>query len=111
MSSTRRHDLADRAAATDESQTFKKPFQTVDRPPVTERDIHEQYIQDPPHNEGLSHVAVDHRGRGLKEGAQEETDPKQDGVLGDQPVGKELKQSALETLTTESSVHPHNPSS
>ena len=49
MSSTRRHDIVDRANLTDESQTFKKAHQTVDRPPVTERDIHEQYMQDPPH--------------------------------------------------------------
>ena len=49
MSSTRRYDTVDRASLTDESQTFKKAHQTVDRPPVTERDIHEQYMQDPPH--------------------------------------------------------------
>lgn len=48
MSTARRHDLTDHANITDESQTFKKAFQTVDRPPVTERDIHEQYMQDPP---------------------------------------------------------------
>ena len=48
MSSIRRQDLVDNTGKTDESQTFKKAHQTVDRPPVTERDIHEQYMQDPP---------------------------------------------------------------
>ncbi|KAI8994219.1 hypothetical protein BD414DRAFT_481791 [Trametes punicea] len=110
MSSIRRHDLADRANLTDEATTFKKSYQTVDRPPVTERDIHEQYMQDPPHNMP-SEPNTDRKARGLKEGAQEETDPKQDGVLGDEAVGKVQKSTALETLATESSVHPGNPSS
>ncbi|KAL7280104.1 hypothetical protein PYCCODRAFT_1456266 [Trametes coccinea BRFM310] len=110
MSSIRRNDLADRANVTDESNTFKKPYQTVDRPPVTERDIHEQYMQDPPHNMPIE-PSTDRKARGLKEGAKEETDPKQDGVLGDEPVGKVQKSTALEDLTTESSIHPGNPSS
>ncbi|KAI0699920.1 hypothetical protein C8T65DRAFT_580726 [Cerioporus squamosus] len=110
MSSARRHDLVDRANVTDESQTFKKAYQTVDRPPVTERDIHEEYMQDPPHNLP-SEPNTDRKTRGQKEGAQEETDPKQDGVLGDANVGKQLRTSALQELATESSVHPGNPSS
>lgn len=48
MSTARRHDLVGHANNTDESQTFKKPFQTVDRPPVTGHDIHEDYMRDPP---------------------------------------------------------------
>ncbi|KAI0763590.1 hypothetical protein BD413DRAFT_483709 [Trametes elegans] len=108
----RRHDLAERSAnsKTDEAHTFKKAHQTVDRPQVTERDIHEEYIQDPPRNAPFE-PNTDRQTRGLKEGAREETDPKQDGVLGNQPTGKELKQSALESFTTESSIHPGNPSS
>ncbi|RPD62665.1 hypothetical protein L226DRAFT_610837 [Lentinus tigrinus ALCF2SS1-7] len=109
MSSTRRHDLINRANVTDESQAFKKAHQTVDRPPVTERDIHEQYMQDPPHNIPFE-PNTDRKTRGAKEGAQEETDPKQDGVLGDEPTGKLSRQSALEEMTTESSIHPGNPS-
>ncbi|KAH9851701.1 hypothetical protein C2E23DRAFT_732357 [Lenzites betulinus] len=111
MSSTRRHDLAERATMNDESATFKKAFQTVGRPAVTERDFHEEYIQDPPRNDQLEFVAIDNRTRGLKEGARaEETDLKQDGVLGNQPVGKESKESVLESVTTTSSVHPGNTS-
>ena len=45
---------------------------------------------------------------GAKEGAREETDPQQEGVLGDPGVGKPLKQSVLEEMTTEGSVHPNN---
>ncbi|KAL1950425.1 hypothetical protein VTO73DRAFT_5549 [Trametes versicolor] len=94
---------------TDEVNTFKKPFQTVDRPHVTERDIHEEYMQDPPHNEPFERKGGDYGGQGLKEGAREETDPKEDGILGDQATGKELKQSVLGSFAMESSVHPGNP--
>lgn len=45
----------------------------------------------------------------MKEGAREETDPKEDGILGDQATGKELKQSVLGSFAMESSVHPGNP--
>ena len=48
MSGIRRHDLTDRANVTDEAQTFKKPYQTVDRPPVTDHDINEEYLNDAP---------------------------------------------------------------
>ncbi|KAI0330482.1 hypothetical protein GY45DRAFT_745654 [Cubamyces sp. BRFM 1775] len=109
MSGIRGNDLANREK-TDEAATFKKAFQTVDRPPVTERDIHEQYMQDPPHNM-TPEPSTDRKTLGLKEGAREETDPKQDGILGDQSTGKILHQDALEDLTTGSSVHPGNPSS
>ncbi|EJF63511.1 hypothetical protein DICSQDRAFT_55428 [Dichomitus squalens LYAD-421 SS1] len=108
MSSTRRHDLADNANKTDESQTFKKPFQTVGRPPVTERDIHEQYMQDPPQNVPYE-PTTDRSTIGTKEGAREQADPQQQGVLGHPGVGKALKQDVLEEMTTEGSVHPHNP--
>lgn len=54
MSSTRRHDLAERATMNDDSATFKKAFQTVGRPAVTERDFHEEYMQDPPRVSCLS---------------------------------------------------------
>ncbi|KAI0667749.1 hypothetical protein C8Q78DRAFT_981669 [Trametes maxima] len=108
MSNIRRNDLTDRANVTDASSTFKKPFQIVGRPPVTERDIHEEYLQDPPDNQFYASI-TERNPRGLKEGAREETELKQEGVLGDQPVGKIEKESALETLTTQSSVHPGNP--
>ncbi|KAI0662152.1 hypothetical protein C8Q70DRAFT_629805 [Cubamyces menziesii] len=107
MTSIRGNDLANREK-TDEAATFKKAFQTVDRPPVTERDIHEQYMRDPPRNI-TPEPSADRKTLGLKEGAREETDPKQDGVLGNQPTGKMLQQDALEDLTTGSSVHPGNP--
>ncbi|RDX53557.1 hypothetical protein OH76DRAFT_1469993 [Lentinus brumalis] len=108
MSSEYRGDLG--ANVTDESRTFKKAYQTVDRPSVTERDIHEEYMRDPPHNQPTT-PNTDRKTPGKKEGAQEETDPKQDGVLGDVNIGKPSRTTALEELATESSVHPGNPSS
>ncbi|KAI0647833.1 hypothetical protein C8Q79DRAFT_952142 [Trametes meyenii] len=110
MSNIRSNDPADRANVTDASSTFKKTFQTVGRPPVTERDIHEEYLKDSLKNEPYA-PNTGWTTRDLKEGAREETGPKQDGVLGDQPVGKIEKESALEALTTQSSIHPGNPSS
>ena len=32
----------------DEARTFKKPFQTIGRPEVTEN-LNDQYVRDPPH--------------------------------------------------------------
>ncbi|OJT09425.1 hypothetical protein TRAPUB_14088 [Trametes pubescens] len=129
MSSSGRQKFADRTVMTDEANTFKKPFQTVDRPQVTERDIQEDYMQDPPRvspeagksysrradarvqNEPFERKGDDSRGRGqgLKEGVREETNPQDGGVLGDQATGKELKQSMLESFAVESSVHPGHP--
>ncbi|KAG2037840.1 hypothetical protein BDR03DRAFT_1091644 [Suillus americanus] len=38
---------------TDEAQTFKKPFQTVVRPPTTNHNIHDDYMKHPPENIAL----------------------------------------------------------
>ncbi|KAG1855779.1 hypothetical protein C8R48DRAFT_776150 [Suillus tomentosus] len=38
---------------TDEAMTFKKPFQTVVRPPTTNHNIHDDYIKHPPENVSL----------------------------------------------------------
>ncbi|KAI0712469.1 hypothetical protein C8Q76DRAFT_797317 [Earliella scabrosa] len=110
MSTARRHDLVGHANVTDEEQTYKKPFQTAGRPAVTGHDMQEDYMRDPPNNQPFE-LTSDRHTRGAKEGAQEETDPKQDGVLGNQDTGKQLKQNVLEEFTTESSVHSGNPSS
>lgn len=50
MSQVRRHDLrpADSDVARMEDNQFKKSFQTIGRPEVTERDIHEDYMKNPP---------------------------------------------------------------
>lgn len=48
MSSARRHDLAEEGRpVTDEDRKFQKPFQTVDKPPVTDN-LNDQYYRDPP---------------------------------------------------------------
>lgn len=43
--------------------------------------------------------------KGLKEGAYEETDPKQEGVLGDEPFGRLKKEATIGEMVQESSVH------
>lgn len=49
MSQVRRNDLRPDSdvTLTDDNQ-FKKSFQTVGKPPVTERDMHEDFMRDPP---------------------------------------------------------------
>lgn len=42
---------------------------------------------------------------GIKEGAREEIDPKQEGVLGDEPVGRVKKDAALGAVANENTVH------
>ncbi|PCH39936.1 hypothetical protein WOLCODRAFT_149987 [Wolfiporia cocos MD-104 SS10] len=102
-----RNDYSDvRSNATDD-QKFKKAYQVVDRPQATGRDIHEDYLRSPPRNQppeyGDTSVS---RHPGIKEGAREPVDPKRDGVLGDEAASKVTKQSELEAVTTQNSVHP-----
>ena len=130
MSSARRHDLAEEGRTiTDDTRVFKKPFQTVDRPQVTDHNINDEYMRNPPQVLYISsykekdcakstlaqNLPIETekaptqptRGvRGAKEGAYGDIDPKEDGVLGDLPVGKRTKESALEEIVTEASVHP-----
>lgn len=49
MSNIERNDLRPTAEVTDETLAFKKPYQTVGRPPVTQENINDQYMRDPPH--------------------------------------------------------------
>ncbi|KAH9949874.1 hypothetical protein B0H21DRAFT_72328 [Amylocystis lapponica] len=99
---TTRRDFSDRRS---NDQAFKKQYQVVGRPEVAERDIHEDYVKNPPNNQPTEPM-TDRRARGLKEGAREELDPKQEGVLGDEPIGKIAKQAELESMTQENAVHP-----
>ncbi|KIK45580.1 hypothetical protein CY34DRAFT_506940 [Suillus luteus UH-Slu-Lm8-n1] len=43
---------------TDEALTFKKPFQTVVRPPTTNHNIHDDYMKHPPEVRGRDIVRV-----------------------------------------------------
>ncbi|KAH8104733.1 hypothetical protein BXZ70DRAFT_922154 [Cristinia sonorae] len=105
MSSARRNDLAEQGRPiTDDTEVFKKPFQTVDKPAVTSDNINDQYYRDPPNNQPIGSTT----GRtswGPKEGAFEEIDPKQEGVLGDQAIGKQTKETALAETVSENTVH------
>jgi len=104
----RRAEDDDRNVVTNETQTFKKPYQEVNRPAVTDHDINDEYMRDPPNNLARddSVPTTDRKTRGLKEGAQEETDPKQEGVLGDEPTGRIKKDAVLGSVVNENSQHP-----
>ncbi|KAI1794941.1 hypothetical protein LXA43DRAFT_94785 [Ganoderma leucocontextum] len=112
MSHISRHDRHDELNRTDEALTFKKPYQIVNRPAVTEHDMHEEYLKHPPHNEP-SEPSSNQRSWGLKAGAREaeEAESRREDALGSPGRGKPLKEAILEEMTTESSVHPHNPAS
>jgi hypothetical protein len=61
MSARNQHELAklvikEGSNVTDEELTFKKPFQTVRRPPTTDHNIHDDYVKHPPHVRGLRFV-------------------------------------------------------
>ncbi|KAI0074124.1 hypothetical protein K474DRAFT_1602111 [Panus rudis PR-1116 ss-1] len=109
MSGARRNEFANPdVPVTDETNTFKKAYQTVGKPPVTDN-INDQYYRDPPHVNNSEVPTTNRKSRGAKEGAREETDPKQEGVLGDEASSKLQKSTMLEQMTNESSVHPNNP--
>lgn len=129
MSQVRRHDLGtgSDATVTDNTNTFKKDFQTIGRPQVTESDMHEEYMRNPPNasslpyamEQGLTYSAQnqpyepnnDRKHPGIKEGAWQYDPELQPGqkVLGDEGIGRVKKGQALQEQTEEGSVHPHNP--
>ncbi|PIL22774.1 hypothetical protein GSI_15468 [Ganoderma sinense ZZ0214-1] len=126
MSHISRHDRHDEMNRTDEALTFKKPYQIVNRPAVTEHDMHEQYLKHPPHPQILisgtfrmqnesSETAtnlhswdspVEERARKAREAESLRED-----ILGSPGRGKPLKETIMEEMATEDSVHPQNPAS
>ncbi|PSR76746.1 hypothetical protein PHLCEN_2v8231 [Hermanssonia centrifuga] len=91
---------------TDETNKFKKPYQTVGRPPVT-ANIHDEYMRNPPNNHPVS-PATDRRHPSVKEGAYEWETPRveQDqGYAGVEQTGKYTKDLALAESVQENSVH------
>jgi len=109
MTSLRRNDLAEQGApVTDETRTFKKQHQTVDRPPVTDHNINDEYMRDPPNNlaSGVGEPVADRNTWGVKEGAYEE-ESGEEGVLGDVASGRYKKEDVLREATEDSSVHPN----
>ncbi|KZT09271.1 uncharacterized protein LAESUDRAFT_723003 [Laetiporus sulphureus 93-53] len=80
-----------------DDQKFKKQYQVVDRPPVTDHDINEEYLRDPPNNEPAE-TTTDYKARGLKRGARK-VNTKQEDV-------RITKESALGTTANESSIYP-----
>ncbi|OCH88681.1 hypothetical protein OBBRIDRAFT_691303, partial [Obba rivulosa] len=88
----------------DNDRKFKKEYQTIGRPTVADHDINDEYVRRPPMNEPTG-PTTDRKVPGLKEGAREITDPKVEGVLGDQPIGKLLPDIARAGLIQENTVH------
>ncbi|KAJ8595240.1 hypothetical protein M405DRAFT_857470 [Rhizopogon salebrosus TDB-379] len=87
----------------DEELTFKKPFQTVGRPPTTDHNIHEDYLKHPPHNTPSPNATTPGK-PGKKERAYE-LKPKQAEVLGNAETGR-LPQADIEgDILNRSSVH------
>ncbi|KAM5539474.1 hypothetical protein V8D89_006926 [Ganoderma adspersum] len=112
MSHISRHDRHDEMNRTDEALTFKKPYQIVNRPTVIEHDMHERYLKDPPHNEP-SGPTTNLRSWDLEEKARKakEAENLREDIQGSPGRGKRSKETILEEMTIEGSVHPHNPAS
>lgn len=126
MSSARRQDLVEEGRpATSDPRAFKKDLQTEEKPltPLTSGNINDQYFRDPPNvrpflNTYYARAQANLRkqnqpigtstGRSdwtVEEGAVEDLDPKQEGVLGDQDIGKQTKEAALGEIVNDSTVH------
>lgn len=130
MSQVRRNDLRPDSdvTPTDDNQ-FKKSFQTVGKPPVTERDMHEDFMRDPPNVRNILALVVscdtelspapqnkpfepssERNPPGKKEGgwAFDEDTTEEEKVLGDEVRGKQTKEAALQAQTEEDSIHSNN---
>ncbi|KZT63670.1 hypothetical protein DAEQUDRAFT_679983 [Daedalea quercina L-15889] len=100
-----------RKHTTNDNQKFKKEYQTVGRPPVTDHDINDEYMRNPPNSLNIPReTSAARKAPGLKEGAREETGPNQDGVFGDAPTSRIHKDVALGDLANENTVHPNSTS-
>ncbi|TRM66671.1 hypothetical protein BD626DRAFT_483434 [Schizophyllum amplum] len=88
--------------------TFKKATQEVGRPPVTDHDMHEDLVRDPPNNQPSQFT--NSKARGKKEGVQE-VEPQQMGVTGHEGVGRPKHMDVEGEMVQEGSIHPRNPSS
>ncbi|KAI0338977.1 hypothetical protein BDW22DRAFT_1487346 [Trametopsis cervina] len=111
MSQLRRNDLSTQSEATytDDTGKFKKPFQTVGRPEVTDHDINDEYMRNPPNNQPIE-PSTDRKNPGAKEGTWEVDDsaPVEDGVLGEPGIGRSKKEQLLRETIEENSLHANN---
>ncbi|KAL1742964.1 hypothetical protein HDZ31DRAFT_65477 [Schizophyllum fasciatum] len=87
---------------------FKKAAQEVNRPAVTDHNIHEDFVRNPPNNEPIEFTNT--RTRGLKEGAKE-PEPYEPGVTGNEGTGRPKHADVEGEILQEGSIHPRNPSS
>ncbi|KAL1663865.1 hypothetical protein GGF50DRAFT_26392, partial [Schizophyllum commune] len=94
-----------------DGKQFKKaaqPFQEVNRPTVTDHNIHEDFVRNPPNNEPIEFTHT--KTRGLKEGAKE-PEPYEPGVTGHEGTGRPKHADVEGEAVQEGSIHPRNPSS
>ncbi|KAL1685512.1 hypothetical protein GGG16DRAFT_66160 [Schizophyllum commune] len=94
-----------------DGKQFKKatqPFQEVNRPTVTDHNIHEDFVRNPPNNEPIEFTHT--KTRGLKEGAKE-PEPYEPGVTGHEGIGRPKHADVEGEAVQEGSIHPQNPSS
>ena len=113
--------------STSDAQKFKKEFQTVGRPPVTDHNINDQYMREhsassvrpvtvypraPAVDEHSVAQNIETAGArtakpGQKEGAYYDEEQKEQGVIGDEPLGRRKPFEQIDA--EETSVHPNNP--
>ncbi|KAL1713867.1 hypothetical protein EV715DRAFT_295685 [Schizophyllum commune] len=91
-----------------DGKQFKKATQEVNRPTVTDHNIHEDFVRNPPNNEPIEFTHI--KTRGLKEGAKE-PEPYEPGVTGHEGIGRPKHADVEGEAVQEGSVHPRNPSS
>ncbi|KAJ3551123.1 hypothetical protein NM688_g4915 [Phlebia brevispora] len=110
----RRHDLRADSDVTfmDDANTFKKSVQVVGRPPVTEKNINDEYIKNPPKRtlvmRRLHKFATYRKLPGKKEGAFDLEDTGEEGILGEQSLGKYTNEAALGDMVNEDTVHSNS---
>ncbi|KAK7453546.1 hypothetical protein VKT23_001432 [Stygiomarasmius scandens] len=80
---------------------FKKATQEVNKPPVTDHNINDEYMKNPPQN--IPDVPSN-KVPGKKEGAYE-TEPMEPGVLGHEGMGRPKHMDVEGEIVRESSVH------
>ncbi|KZT23456.1 hypothetical protein NEOLEDRAFT_1069568 [Neolentinus lepideus HHB14362 ss-1] len=83
------------SGATDESMTFKKATQEINRPATTDHNINDEYMRDPPNNLASGDVpTTDRTSRGQKEGAYD-VNPDPQGVIGEPGKGRPKKDEIM----------------
>ncbi|KAF8842151.1 hypothetical protein BDN67DRAFT_926809 [Paxillus ammoniavirescens] len=89
---------------TDERLRFKKPFQTVGRPPTLDHNMHDDFVRHPPQNTPEGGGAGRASNLGWKSGAHQK-EPSEVGILGHEEMGRSKQSDVQAEMVKESSVH------